>query len=67
MGDSANYQFEYSLILGIQNETIPSSYEGSLLFKINVDRQQQWVITEWEDIKKADFPSWSELKGRFYL
>ncbi|MFH1196533.1 MAG: hypothetical protein V1720_12590 [bacterium] len=66
-GDSASFQFDYELSLPFTDESIPSKYEGTLLFKIQLDTQQKWVIYEWEDYKKEALPSWSELKGRFYL
>lgn len=67
LGDSASFQFDYSLILPFNDESVPSKYEGTLIFKIQRDTQQKWVITVWEDYKKESIPSWSELKGRFYL
>lgn len=65
-GDSASYQYDYRLMISSVDQSIPPSYEGSLQFKIHLDNRQQWVITEWQDIKKDNFSSWSELKGRFY-
>jgi len=64
-GDSAFYQFDYSMNLSSTNESVENNYKGNLKFKINLDNSNQWVITEWEDIKDKDFLSWSELKGRF--
>ncbi len=64
-GDSAVYQFDYTLIIPIEAPNIPKIYQGSLKFTINLDRSNQWVITKWEDIGSANLPSWSELKGRF--
>lgn len=66
-GDSASFQFDYTISFSIQDESIETNYQGSMILKILIDSQQQWVITEWDDIKKENFPSWSELKGRFYL
>ncbi|MCF8242397.1 MAG: hypothetical protein K9J16_13515 [Melioribacteraceae bacterium] len=65
-GDSAIYQYDYIITFPSRDETIPTEYQGISKFKINLDSRNQWVITEWEDIEKEDFPSWSELKGRFY-
>jgi len=67
MGDSAIFQYDYTITFPIQDESIPTFYEGSSLFKILIDSQQNWVIVSWEDVKKGDSPTWSELKGRFYL
>ncbi len=66
MGDSAKYQYDYILSLKLSDESIPDLYKGSLQFTIEVDNRNQWVITKWEDIKDANQPSWSELKGRLY-
>ena len=64
--ESGLYQFDYILTLTSNDILVPAQYEGSAQFKINLDSRQIWVITEWQDISKENFPSWSELKGRFY-
>ncbi|RMD48748.1 MAG: hypothetical protein D6830_06270 [Ignavibacteria bacterium] len=64
-GDSAYYQFDYSLVISTNNENLQSNYKGNLKFKINLDKSNQWVITEWEDIKENNSHSWAELKGYF--
>lgn len=64
-GDSAFYQFNYSIVLTTTNEGVGNNFKGNLKFKINLDNSNQWVITEWEDIKDSEAPSWSELKGIF--
>ncbi len=66
-GDSAQYTFDYRITIPIDDDNIPKEYQGSSQFKINLDANNQWVITEWQDIQKENYPSWSELKGRFYL
>ncbi len=66
-GDSAQYSFDYKITIPVDDKDIPKEYRGSSQFKINLDANNQWVITEWQDIQKENFPSWSELKGRFYL
>ena len=65
-GDSARYQFNYSLLLPNNDESLPDEYRGVARFVIHVDNTNQWVITQWEDIEVPEYPSWSELKGRFY-
>ncbi len=66
-GDSALYNYDYSVILPHANtETLTHEYRGSAQFKVNLDDNNHWVITEWIDISTNDFPSWSELKGKFY-
>ncbi len=59
--------YDYSINLPITSEGIPNYYKGNASFKINLDQNNQWVIVEWIDNKTEDYPSWSELKGRFYL
>ncbi len=66
-GDSAQYVFDYKISFPVDDPNIPNEYEGSAQFTINLDANNQWVITKWQDFKKENFPSWSELKGRFYL
>jgi hypothetical protein len=63
--DSAVYQFDYSLIVPIAGQQENNTYRGKALFRI-YQNSNQWSIGEWEDIKIDDFPSWSELKGRYY-
>lgn len=63
-GDSAIFQYDYSIFLQLENESI--SYKGNCQFNIHNDSRNQWVITRWEDVKSEDFPSWSELKGNYY-
>lgn len=66
IGDSAVYQFDYRLQVPLADENNSDEYEGSVLFRIYRDSRQQWAIGEWEDIKKENKISWSELKGRYY-
>ncbi|MCB9250291.1 MAG: hypothetical protein H6613_17940 [Ignavibacteriales bacterium] len=66
-GTTASLNYDYSITLPIETEGLPNFYKGNAFFKINLDDNNQWVITEWIDNKTEDFPSWSELKGRFYL
>jgi hypothetical protein len=66
LGDSAIYSFEYSLQINSNNLTFAGVYSGSALFKIFLDSRNQWVIVEWQDIKKENNSCWSDLKGRTY-
>jgi len=59
--------YNYSITLPITSEGIPNYYKGNASFKIKKKKNNQWVIVEWIDNKSEDYPSWSELKGRFYL
>jgi hypothetical protein len=62
--DSAEYVIDYNI--SINSSVLPASYSGSSRFKIFEDNRKQWVIVEWQDFKKDDFESWSDLKGRTY-
>ena len=63
---SENRNYNYSITLPFENENIPNFYKGNAFFNIRLDDNNQWVIVEWIDNKTEDYPSWSELKGRFY-
>ena len=65
-GDSAIYQFDYIIILHLSS-TNQETFKGNAQFKIQIDRNNTWVITEWTDISIQGYSSWSELKGRYYL
>ncbi|MBK8947057.1 MAG: hypothetical protein IPM32_17560 [Ignavibacteriae bacterium] len=65
--NSENRNYNYSITLPIESETIPNFYKGNAFFNIRLDENNQWVIVEWIDNKSEDYPSWSELKGRFYI
>lgn len=65
-GDSAIYSLDYSLNITSSNITIAGNYQGSAQFKIFLDSRNQWVIVEWQDIKKENFSCWSDLKGKVY-
>ena len=66
LGDSAVYQYDYSLSFLANDQTISGEYKGSVQFKIYLDSRNQWVIGEWYDLRKDNYSSWSELKGRLY-
>lgn len=65
-GDSITFTASYSLSVPLTETTIPSNYQGELIFELIRDSRLVWNIYHWRDIKRAEFPSWSELKGRFY-
>ncbi len=64
-GDSAVYQFDYTIALPFTDEAKNNTFTGSAKFTIHLDRSNKWVITRWEDIQKAENPSWSKLKGEY--
>lgn len=65
-GDSAIYSLNYSIQISSNNPNLAGNYSGSALFKIFLDSRNQWVIVDWQDIKKENLLSWSDLKGRTY-
>ncbi len=66
LGDSALYQFDYLLSIQTKDQTITGDYQGTAQFKIYLDSRNQWVIVSWEDLRKDNLRSWSDLKGRMY-
>lgn len=66
LGDSAVYQYDYLLSFLANDQTVSGEYKGSVQFRIFLDVRNQWVIGEWYDLRKDNFSSWSELKGRLY-
>jgi len=65
-GDSITFVASYSLNVPLNDATIPSNYQGELIFELVRDSRLVWSIYFWRDIKGTLSPSWSELKGRFY-
>ena len=64
-GDSAFYQFDYSLIVPFNGSEESTTYSGLCKFSVYLDNSNKWVIVRWEDVAQNDKPSWSQLKGRF--
>lgn len=62
--DSAVYYIDYNLSINSNNKLIGGVYKGTAQFKIFVDSRKQWVIVEWQDIKKENYLCWSDLKGK---
>ena len=65
-GDSITYVASYSLNVPVNDGTIPTDYQGELIFELVRDSRSVWSIYFWRDIKRSESPSWSELKGRLY-
>lgn len=63
-GDSVAFAAVYSLSVPFSDEQKPRYYQGNLHFTFIKDQNNQWVISNWLDIKDEKYPSWSELKGR---
>lgn len=66
LGDSAIYSLDYQINISSNNITFAGNYSGSAIFKIFLDSRNQWVIVDWQDIKKENLNCWSDLKGRTY-
>jgi hypothetical protein len=66
LGDSSIYQVDYALNVTTKDQLITGEYKGTAQFKIYLDKRNQWVIGSWEDIRKSEQKSWSDLKGRLY-
>ena len=66
-GNSESRNYNYRINLPAIDESTSLIYEGNAFFKVDLDNNNVWVITEWIDTKTGDNPTWSELKGRFYL
>jgi hypothetical protein len=64
-GDSLIYTASYSLTVPFTDPGIANNYRGDLIFYIIRDNTLIWKIYYWQDFKNGDYPSWSELKGRF--
>ncbi len=65
-GDSITFVSSYSLNVPLNDASIPSNYQGEMIFELIRDSRFVWSIYFWRDIKRTESPSWSELKGRFY-
>jgi hypothetical protein len=65
-GDSAVYQFDYSLSISSSDQNVNGNYSGSAEFTVLRDTRNQWVIVNWSDLRKNNLSSWSDLKGRTY-
>ncbi|MCW8849148.1 MAG: hypothetical protein OQJ81_04145 [Melioribacteraceae bacterium] len=66
-GNSQSRSYNYAIKIPLIDESTPQLFEGIALFKVVLDDNNQWVIAEWSDIENGDSPTWSELKGRFYI
>jgi hypothetical protein len=66
LGDSAIYQVNYTLSVALKDQTLSGDYSGIAQFKIYLDSRNQWVIAHWEDLRKDNSRTWSDLKGRMY-
>ncbi|CUS99402.1 hypothetical protein JGI3_02298 [Candidatus Kryptobacter tengchongensis] len=63
--DSAVYYASYLVSFQHVVKDIPQSAKGNLQFYLTSDRNGNWVIYKWIDIKLQNEFSWSELKAKF--
>ena len=63
--DSAIYAGEYLLVFEHSIKEIPQSAKGSLQFYLAPDKNRNWVIFKWVDVKSGENFSWSDLKAKF--
>jgi hypothetical protein len=60
------YEYVVDYTISFQSSSLSGDYQGTSRFKIYKDSRSQCVIVEWQDIKKDNYDSWSDLKGRVY-
>jgi len=63
--DSAIYTAAYTLIVQHTVQNIPQQAQGTLLFVLSLDRNNNWAIHRWIDNKTGNDFSWSDFKARF--
>jgi hypothetical protein len=64
--DSVKYIADYVLLWPNNSSGSPQQVKGSLQFFLGVDRNQNWSIYRWIDLKVADsLTTWSVLKAKF--
>ncbi len=63
--DSAVYHASYLVSFQHTVRDIPQSAKGELQFYLAPDRNGNWVIYKWIDVKIQNEFSWSELKAKF--
>jgi hypothetical protein len=69
--DSSIYLINYKLSINLVGKSIPSYYNGQMLFTIVNNNSGQWFIQRWLDLGSQSNDtlqsnSWSILKGKFY-
>ncbi len=63
--DSAVYTAAYTLVVQHTVQTIPKQAQGTLLFVLALDRNNNWAIARWIDNTAGSDFSWSDFKARF--
>ncbi len=63
--DSVIYNANYNLNIRHSASGIPQTAIGNLQFTIKRDKNNNWYITRWIDLKVQNQFSWSDMKARF--
>ncbi len=63
--DSVIYNANYTFSFQHSANGIPQISVGNLQFTIKRDKNNNWYITRWIDLKTANQFSWSDMKARF--
>jgi hypothetical protein len=63
--DSMIYSANYLLFVEHGVAGIAKEYHGHLQFTLFRNTRGEWAISFWRDSKRNEYPTWSELKGRF--
>ncbi|MBM4174735.1 MAG: hypothetical protein FJ213_00960 [Ignavibacteria bacterium] len=64
-GDSMTYSADYLLFAEHGVSDIPKEFHGHMQMTLFRNTRGEWAISFWRDSKRDEFPTWSELKGRF--
>ncbi len=64
-GDSLTYSSDYTIFLDHGVVDVPKDYQGHLQFTLIRNSRGEWAVSFWKDSRLNEFPTWSELKGRF--
>jgi hypothetical protein len=64
--DSVEYSVSYVLQLNHQDLSYsPTEFRGNSNFTIIQQKNNEWVIVQWQDNKNSSFPCWTDLKQHF--
>lgn len=65
--DSLEFTANYALALYHQDTSLPSvNFTGVMVLKMKRNRQNEWQISKWEDVKTPDQTCWTELRQHFF-
>lgn len=64
--DSAVFQANYQVVFQHNQQNIPKTAKGNLIFNIATDANDLYYVRRWEDFRQNDTDfTWSELKANF--